>query len=267
MKIETVQTDAFEMDCFHFGQGKNPLVILPGLSVQSVMGSVSAIAKAYQPLTQDYTLYLFDRRKQLPPVYSMEEMSQDTAEAIKALGFEHVSIFGASQGGMIAMKIAISHPELVEKLILGSTAASVPKTLYQRAENWIELAKAGRAAALYLAFGEALYPKEIFEQSRDLLVDAAETVTEEDLQRFIILAKAMEGFDVTDDLKKINCPVLVLTSKDDRVMGADAATTIADCLQDRPGFELYMYEGYGHAAYDTAPDYKERMLQFLLHSY
>jgi hypothetical protein len=24
-----------------------------------------------------------------------------------------------------------------------------------------------------------------------------------------------------------------------------------------------MYDGYGHAAYDTAPDYKERILDFL----
>jgi len=24
-----------------------------------------------------------------------------------------------------------------------------------------------------------------------------------------------------------------------------------------------MYDGYGHAAYDTAPDYKARMLSFL----
>ena len=25
----------------------------------------------------------------------------------------------------------------------------------------------------------------------------------------------------------------------------------------------HMYDGYGHAAYDTAPDYKERVLGFL----
>ena len=26
---------------------------------------------------------------------------------------------------------------------------------------------------------------------------------------------------------------------------------------------LCMYDGYGHAAYDMAPDYKERILEFL----
>ncbi len=27
---------------------------------------------------------------------------------------------------------------------------------------------------------------------------------------------------------------------------------------------MYMYDGYGHAAYDTTLDYKERMLRFLI---
>ena len=95
-------------------------------------------------------------------------------------------------------------------------------------------------------------------------METAETVTEEDLRRFVILAQGMDRYDVTENLKNINCPVLVLASKDDQVVGADAAAQIAEQLQDRPNFELYMYDGYGHAAYDTAPDYKERMLQFLL---
>ena len=44
IQIETVKTDAFTMDYFQFGQGKETLVILPGLSVQSVMDSADAVA-------------------------------------------------------------------------------------------------------------------------------------------------------------------------------------------------------------------------------
>ena len=91
----------------------------------------------------------------------------------------------------------------------------------------------------------------------------AETVTAEDLKRFVILAKGAENFDITDDLEKIICPVLLLGSADDRVLGAYASEQIVEILNKRPDFEMYMYDGYGHAAYDTAPDYKERMLRFL----
>ena len=261
--IETIKTDAFSMDYFKFGRGEKTLVILPGLSVQSVMGSADAVADAYQILTDDFTIYLFDRRKELPASYSIHEMAQDTAEAMRVLGLENVCLFGTSQGGMIAMDIAINHPELVQKLVLGSTSACVTEENYGTVEEWIRLAKAGDATELYLAFGDAVYPREVFEQYRELLADAAKTVTPDELNRFIILAEGMKGFNVTDDLSKIACPVLTIGSADDQVLGADATAQIAERLKDRPDFEMYMYDGYGHAAYDTAPDYKERLLRFL----
>ena len=258
-QIQTVETDSFSMDYFQFGQGEDVFVILPGLSVQSVMGFADAVADAYKLLSDDYTIYVFDRRKELPPDYSMHDMARDTAEAFIALGLNRVNLFGASQGGMIAMVIAIEQPELVEKLILGSTSACVENTRAQTIKKWIQLARAGNAKDLYLAFGEAVYPPNVFEQSRALLSEAAESVTHEDLKRFVILAEGIEGFNVRKDLKMIACPVLVIGSKDDRVLGAEASIQIAECTDA----ELYMYEGYRHAAYDTAPDYKERILRFL----
>ena len=42
------------------------------------------------------------------------------------------------------------------------------------------------------------------------------------------------------------------------------AKVIAEKLDSRMDFRLYMYVGYGHAAFDTAPDYQERLLQFFL---
>ena len=48
--IETVHTDTFSMNFFRFGRGEKTLVILPGLSVQSVIGAADAVAAAYQGL-------------------------------------------------------------------------------------------------------------------------------------------------------------------------------------------------------------------------
>ncbi len=251
------------MDCFRFGHGDDILVILPGLSVQSVMGYASAVAEAYHTLTDRFTIYVFDRRKDLPPAYTVYEMARDTADAITASGLERVNIFGASQGGMIAMQTAIYHPELVKKLILGSTSSYMTDELRHTAGKWLRLAKAGKAEELYLSFGESIYPENVFEQSRGMLIEAAKSVTEEDLRRFIILTEGMKELIITDDLGKITCPVLVTGSRDDRVMGADASMQLKKHLTASPYAELYMYSGFGHAAYDTAPDYKERILRFL----
>ena len=261
--VDTVETERFAMDYCKFGSGDRALIILPGLSIQSVMSSADAIAQAYQSLAEDYTIYVLDRRKELPSVYTVNDSAEDAVDALKALGLEKVSIFGASYGGMEAMILAAAYPEMVDKIIVASTSADLTAEEFQTVSGWISLAKAGDAEGLYLAFGEALYPEEVFEASRQLLIDAAKTVTEEELSRFIILAEGMEGYDITDQLAQIQCPMLAIGDRQDQVLGGTATEKIGEYMSGNENFELYMYDGYGHAVYDLAPDIKDRMKDFL----
>ena len=260
--IERVECRDFAMEFFRFGTGARTLVILPGLSVQSVMGSADAVAQAYDALAQDYTIYLFDRRETLPDPYHVEEMARDTAEAMLALGLKDVYLFGASQGGMMALVIAIEYPGLVKKLVLGSTSAHVLPEQFRSIERWIALAEANDPVGLYLSFGEKIYPPAVFGQFREALIAAGKTVTEAELRRFIILARGIEGFDVSNRVAEIRCPVLAIGVFEDAVLDSDATMEIAEKLDLKPNFRLYLYTGYGHAAFDTAPDYRERIRKF-----
>ena len=262
MDISTVKTDSFSMDYFRFGHGDRTLVILPGISVQSVMGAADAVASAYQPLEDDFTIYVFDRRKDLPPVYTVRDMARDTAKAFRELSLDQVCLFGASQGGMMAQVIAIEYPELVSRMVLGSTSAHVKDEQFGVLEQWIGLAREGDREGLYLSFGKEIYPPEVFDEYKEALAAAAKTVTDEELKRFIILAEGTRGFDVTGELSGIKCPVLAVGVYEDGVLSADATMEIAVNLDYRSDFRLYMYTGFGHAAFDTAPDYRERLLRF-----
>ena len=55
---------------------------------------------------------------------------------------------------------------------------------------------------------------------------------------------------------------LVIGDMDDQVLGPYASLQMAENLPNQEGIVLYMYKSYGHAAYDLAPDYKERILSF-----
>ncbi|MCR5149646.1 MAG: alpha/beta hydrolase [Clostridiales bacterium] len=252
------------MDFFRFGYGKRQLVILPGLSVQSVMLSADAIEKAYNSLTNDFTVFVFDRRSELPSNYSIDDMAQDTAQAIIAAGIDRACIFGASQGAMMAVKIAARYPQLAEKLVLASATDRITQADCETFETWIELAKAGKAERLYLSFGEAIYPPDVFDASRSLLIEDAGSVTGSDLRRFVILAGAAFDFDAAEELEDITCPALVIGDTKDRIFGENAAEAVYDRLKKNPGTQLHLYNGCGHALYDTAPDFKERILQFLI---
>lgn len=53
-----------------------------------------------------------------------ENMATDIAELIKWLGYEKADIMGYSLGGMVSLRTAIDHPEVVDNLVLVSMAAA-----------------------------------------------------------------------------------------------------------------------------------------------
>ena len=259
-----IQKNGIEMEYCKFGRGDKVFVILPGLSIKSVIGSKDIIEKNYSIMNDYFTTYVFDRRKNITDEYSITDMADDTVTVMKELGLNSIYLFGASQGGMIAMSIAIKYPELVNKVILGSSSAHVKPGQRKIVERWIHLAELKDRDGLCQEYGKEIYPPAIYEQGKKFFSDMAKDLSDEELERFVIFAKSIRGYDVTDELNKIKCPVLALGVFEDPVLDSDATMEIAENLDYRDDFELFMYIGYGHAAFDTAPDYKKRMLDFLL---
>jgi len=260
--VNTVTNARFTMDYCKFGEGDGIFVIIPGISIKSVMDSANAVAGQYKDMASDYTIYVFDRRKDLPDTYTIRDMARDTAEAMMELGLKGVNLFGASQGGMISMVIAIEYPELVSHLVLGSTASDLTDCS-SVVLDWIRMAEEKDVTGLCRSFGEKVYPAEFYEKFKDAFDALAAMVTDEDLRRFLIIAKGCEGFNVTGDLNKIKCPVFVLGAADDAVLGSAPTDAIMAAFDGREDVYCHVYDGYGHAAFDMAPDYRDRIKDFL----
>ncbi len=259
MKTDTVFTGGVEMSYFSFGTGKKSLVILPGIDVKSVLTAAKAVENAYRCFADEYTVYVFDRRRNLPQRYSIREMADDTAEVMRYLGIRDADVFGASQGGMMAQCIAANAPELVHAMVLGSTTARCNDTIRRTCERWTALARAHDVTGLTADFIDNLYSDNTIRQYRDFLMHMNDRVGEEDIARFIILAQAIIGFDARPELKRVQCPTLVIGVEGDRAVGTEASRELAGIL----GCELYLYgDGYGHCVFDEAPDYKQRLAEF-----
>ena len=261
--LQSVKTRGFKVNYMKFGNGPDTMVILPGLSIKSVLESADFIESAYRIFEDRFTVYLFDRREELPEKYSVYGMAADTTDAIKELNLNDIYLFGASQGGMISMALAADNPGLVRKLALGSTSCNIDEEKYSPIASWVKSAEAKERVKLYLDFGEKIYTRETYEKYRDVLAKFGGSVTDEELRRFIILAEGTKGFRF-DEPQKITCPVFVIGAEDDGVLGPGAAEELAELFKDNPGLKTHIYRGYGHAAFDTAPDYKERLLEFFL---
>ena len=257
--VKTVSEGDVEMDYMVFGKGENKFVIIPGLSVHSVMGLAESVAEAYKDFSDNYTVYLFDRPKELKDGVTIRDLAEDTATAMKALDIENAYVFGASQGGMIAQYLAIDHPELVCKMVLGSTLSRTNDTFEKVGTNWVQLAENRDEKGLIEAFVNDVYSENTLEAYRDTLISSNLGITEDEYERFIKLANSCLTFDCYDELSSIQCPVLVIGCEGDNVVTAEASKEIAEALN----CEIYLYDDtYGHGVYDEATDYKQRCMDF-----
>lgn len=247
------------MNHIKFGNGSKSFVIIPGLSIHSIMGLAAAIEDSYKIFTKDYTVYVFDREDDIKEGYTIEAMAADTARAMKELGISDAYILGVSQGGMIAQYIAMDCPELVKRLILGSTLSKPNNVFTDVGDAWLSLAKKRDEMGLIESFIDNVYSEKTLASYKDMLISSNLGITDKEYERFIILLGACFTFNCYDRLKEIKCPVLVLGASDDKVVTAEGSLQIAEAL----GCDIYMYkEGYGHGVYDEAADYKQRCLDF-----
>lgn len=99
-----------------------PLLLIQGLGYPAAMWH-----RLLPSLTPHFRVVRFDNRgigrNAALPVdgLTIEQMAEDAAEVIAAVGDPGVSVVGVSLGGIVAQQLALAHPELVDRLVLAST--------------------------------------------------------------------------------------------------------------------------------------------------
>ncbi len=258
--IESVATARGEMRWFRFGNpaGK-PFVILPGLSLKSVMGFAAAIENQYAPLTEKYDVYVIDRLSVYPEGYDVAAMAEDTLEALDLLKLSGITLMGVSQGGMMAQLMAAENPGKFKALILCSTTSSMKTANHEAFALWHRLAEEKNGTGLAESFGKYVYTPAFFETYKDLIIAQGADVSDAEFAAFLISLDGTADFDSTGRLGSVTCPVFVIGAEKDQVLGVQASYDLMNAL----GCDGYIYEGKGHGVYDEAPDYLSRIIGFL----
>ena len=244
-----------------FGSGEKKLVILPGLSdgLATVKGKALILSLPYRKFFRDYTVYMFSRKNDMPEGYSIREMADEQARAMKDLGITRAYLLGVSQGGMIAQYMAIDYPEMVKKLILAVTAPNANAVVRECVSGWIDMVKRGDHTALMVDTAQKMYSEKYLQKNRKYLSLLAGFTKPRSYDRFLRNAYAILGFDCRSELSKIGCPTLIIAGSDDHTVGNEAAAELAGAIA---GSELYVYEGLGHGLYEEAKDFYERVREF-----
>lgn len=260
-----VAIDDTDMNYVTFGKGNDILIMIPGLGdgLTTVKGMAAAMAFTYRIYAGDYRVYIFSRKNKLEndrdKGYSTRAMADDLATAMKKLGISQAKILGISQGGMIAQYLAIDHPELVDRLVLAVTLSKPNETVQNVIANWIRFAENDDYQSLMIDTAEKSYSEKYLKKYRPLYPILGRIGKPKDFSRFIIQALSCVRHDAYAELGRIACPTLILGGGQDKIVGAHSSIEIADRIK---GSELYLYKELGHAAYEEAKDFHERVINF-----
>lgn len=255
-----VDIGTMSLDYIAFGKGIKNLIIIQGLSIKEAKGSGAMLAWMYKIFAKDFRVYVFDRRPVIDSDITIWDIAEDIYKAMKVLKIEKTDLFGVSQGGMISMALAISYPECINKMVLGVTASRPNETIRNVIGSWIQSAQKKDHAAINRETFMLMYTERYLKRYKLLMPIVIQMIKPKNFRRFELLAASILDFDCYDQLTDIRCPVFVLGGALDKVTTGEASKEIADKL----GCESFIYDNYGHAAYEEAKDFNQRVYDFLI---
>lgn len=199
---------------------------------------------------------------------TVEEMGEDAATFIRALGYGQVDLLGFSLGGGVAQALMLEHPELVRRAVLAGTApaggAGIDKLNTVVATCVAKGALTLRDPRHFLFFprtptgkraaGE--YMARLRERRRDRDRAMSPLATWSQLK-----AIRTAGRSEPHDLGSVPHPVLVANGSDDLMVPTALSIDIADRLPDA---ELVIYPDSGHGGiFQYHEQFVPKVLEFL----
>ena len=235
-----------------------PLAVFAGLSPDTGYGGAGMLRASAGPfLGLGRRLVVFNRRAGLPRGMTMAELAREHAAALRE-GFGRVDLVGISTGGSIAQQVAADHPDVVDRLVLASTACRLGeagRTLQRRAAARI---RGGDPRRAYAVLASGLVPRgQILAGAAGFLLGPRVAGT--DLEDLAVTIEAEDDFDLAA-CPPIAARTLILAGRDDRFYAPELFDETARLI---PGAELHLLGGRGHITVMNDRRFKAALKRFL----
>lgn len=183
--------------------------------------------------------------------FGLEDFARTAAALMRAITSEPAHVVGVSWGGVIATRLALRYPKLVDTLTLISSSVG------RRANPDVHRGFAERARALRTEgvdrWAKDRVSRQVSSSASQELKSRIVATARESVRPtgFELAAASLIGTDHSAGLERITAPTLVLVGDEDPITGLAESRRLAEGI---PGARLVSVPGGGHLLNQDTPD-------------
>ncbi len=275
--VHGVRTRVFEVNPRN---DATPLILLHGGGVDSALvtfgSALAALGQRRRVIAPDLPGY---GETEFPESDSSIPWYADWVDGlIRGYGFDRVDLGGLSLGGWIALEVAISHPEVVRRIVAINPGGITETFKFMRTAKWVANRPrlANRLDWLSVSLGRRLVRMQL---RAGLGMRNASALTDELVDAVIISGKrprageafagtqrwafgaGSEGLSLVSRLPRITAKALFIAGRDDRLVPVADSTRAARLVADG---DVLVFERCGHWLVRECPaEFVDAMSQFL----
>lgn len=175
--------------------------------------------------------------------YTLEQLAEDLKGLLDGLGITATHFVGLSMGGMIGQVFALKHPAMVQSLTLCDTTSRYPAAAAPVWEERIKTVGAKGMEPMVAPTLERWFTASFRARRKDLMERVGAMIRSTPAPGYIGCCHALPKINVTERLKDVRCPALVIVGEEDPGTPVDMARDIHAAL---PGAELAVLSRASH---------------------
>jgi pimeloyl-ACP methyl ester carboxylesterase len=182
--------------------------------------------------------------------YEIDDFVSETLALADHAGFTTFNLAGFSLGGLIAQRLALTHPERLQKLVLLSTVAGRTPDERQAVRGRLAALMASDASAHHAASLSRWLTEDFQDSNPEVIAELRRRDAENDRDCYAAAYRVLAETDFGGILDRITCPTLIVTGEDDQGSSPRMARLMHEQVQ---GSELAILPGLRHSILIEAP--------------
>jgi len=233
------------------GSGALPLVLVHGVGsyCEAWDGVIARLSDAFRILSFD--LRGHGRSARIKGRYEIDDFTGDVLALADHAGFDRFDLAGFSLGGLIAQRLALTHPERLRRLVLLSTVSGRTDEERERVLARLAALKAGDRGSHYDASLSRWLTEDFQARNPELVAELRRRNAENDPDCYASAYRVLAETDFGGLIDQIRQPTLIATGEHDQGSNPRMSRYMHERIR---GSRLHILPGLRHSLLNEAPD-------------